>query len=164
MKFPFCPLPFSISSLPPFLPLLASYLSHISPPRPPSLFEFLLRKTMAVSIVVSFASLISLFSLVHARIPGVYSGGGWQNAHATFYGGSDASGTMGTSLSLSPPLPFYLLDLHSPNTILCIFVEETESPPLHTFSFSCICGLRQDPSFGLQTRHIAFLLWGFREI
>ena len=39
--------------------------------------------------------LISLFSLVQAKIRGAYSGGAWQSAHATFYGGSDASGTMG---------------------------------------------------------------------
>ncbi|KAF8402924.1 hypothetical protein HHK36_011017 [Tetracentron sinense] len=40
-------------------------------------------------------SLISFSTMVQARIPGVYSGGEWQGAHATFYGGSDASGTMG---------------------------------------------------------------------
>ncbi|XP_072989660.1 expansin-A10-like isoform X1 [Typha latifolia] len=33
--------------------------------------------------------LLSLFSIVNAY------GGGWSSAHATFYGGSDASGTMG---------------------------------------------------------------------
>jgi len=39
--------------------------------------------------------LMSLMWMVEARIPGVYTGGAWQSAHATFYGGSDASGTMG---------------------------------------------------------------------
>lgn len=46
--------------------------------------------------VCNIAFLLSLLSLaVQARIPGVYGGGSWQGAHATFYGGSDASGTMG---------------------------------------------------------------------
>ena len=55
----------------------------------------MLREKMAVGVVVCLASLISLSSLVQAKIPGAYSGGAWQSVHATFYGGSDASGTMG---------------------------------------------------------------------
>ncbi|XP_060174843.1 expansin-A6-like [Lycium barbarum] len=48
---------------------------------------------------LNVACIVSLFSVMlfaaEARIPGVYTGGAWQSAHATFYGGSDASGTMG---------------------------------------------------------------------
>lgn len=51
---------------------------------------------MAMASLACIASLlISLMWLAEARIPGVYTGGAWQGAHATFYGGSDASGTMG---------------------------------------------------------------------
>lgn len=60
----------------------------------------LLGKTTKMGIlkISCIASIILplLISVAEARIPGVYSGGSWQGAHATFYGGSDASGTMGT--------------------------------------------------------------------
>ncbi|KAG4142219.1 hypothetical protein ERO13_D06G117650v2, partial [Gossypium hirsutum] len=45
--------------------------------------------------MLHLALLFSIFVLVNARIPGVYTGGSWETAHVTFYGGSDASGTMG---------------------------------------------------------------------
>ncbi|KAH7514481.1 hypothetical protein FEM48_Zijuj11G0094100 [Ziziphus jujuba var. spinosa] len=50
---------------------------------------------MAFMNALCIASLLSLFMAATARIPGIYSGGTWEDAHATFYGGSDASGTMG---------------------------------------------------------------------
>ncbi|KAK8638788.1 hypothetical protein V6N13_137199 [Hibiscus sabdariffa] len=50
---------------------------------------------MAVWGITGLVPLLLIFQAVEARLPGVYSGGAWQSAHATFYGGSDASGTMG---------------------------------------------------------------------
>jgi len=49
---------------------------------------------VAKMLYIAFIIITAMY-IVEARLPGVYSGGQWQDAHATFYGGSDASGTMG---------------------------------------------------------------------
>ncbi|KAL8152710.1 hypothetical protein V2J09_010470 [Rumex salicifolius] len=52
-------------------------------------------KPVQILCIPALFLLLTLFSSVQARIPGTYTGGEWTSAHATFYGGSDASGTMG---------------------------------------------------------------------
>ena len=71
--------------------------------------------SILVSMDWSIVLLITLWaSGVKARISGIYSGGGWQNAHATFYGGANASSTMGTSY----PSSFLSVGILTTNLVL----------------------------------------------
>lgn len=59
-----------------------------------------------------FLGFLSILKYVH----GYGNGGGWTNAHATFYGGGDASGTMGKRFVMNENMYFYSYSHSTPPT------------------------------------------------
>lgn len=79
----------------------------------PSLFSF--KSSLSHFISLNFmqimgSSLLLCISIILLLSFHITNGlkGGWQKAHATFYGGEDASGTMGTYIFLSTCVYIYL--------------------------------------------------------
>lgn len=91
------------------------------------LYKHLQKMAIIPSILLTIFPLFLLLSLTKAAIPGVYSGGSWQTAHATFYGGDDASGTMGEPIILKhsyqkPHFINHSLYILFKNRALCFFL------------------------------------------
>lgn len=62
------------------------------------------RMVVAVSMLLL---IVQAFGLVEGNYGGNFLGGGWGQAHATYYGGADASGTQGGQLRCVITLGIY---------------------------------------------------------